>query len=116
MQVTDDHCTGLLSFGTIYPCKENTILHCTLEIYGTRSSEASFRKHVKKHLSVMKQKAIKAGIQKAMVRFGAGLEKGMPSEELEKVFNEFGAKRITWKDFNLPHEMYVEGFSWEKNL
>ena len=109
-----DHCTGLLSFGTVYPCKENTILHCTLEIYGR--SEASFRKHVTKHLSIVKQKAVKAGIQKAMVRFATTIEKEMSVEELTKAFNELNVNRLTWKDFNLPQEMYVESFSWEKSL
>ena len=114
IQVVDDHCTGLLSFGTVYPCKENTIFHCTLEIYGT--DESSVRSHVKKHLSVVKQKAVKAGIHKAMVRFLASVERGMSGEVFDKAFTEFNATKVTWKDFNLPKEMYVESFLWEKNL
>ena len=106
VQSDGDHCAGLLSFGTVYLCKENTILHCVLEIYGTSTS--SFRKHVMKHLSIVKQKAIKAGVHNAVVKFAINMENGVSDKELDKIFIEFNASRRI--------SSYLESFSWEKNL
>lgn len=114
VSVSKDHCTGLLTCGTIYSCKENTILHCTLEFYGTDPS--SINKHVVKHMSVAKHKAAAAELAKAVARFALSVDKEIADEVVDNVFIEHGAERLCWKDPQMSKEIYIENFLFEKDL
>ena len=106
VKVENDVVSGLLSCGTLYPCKEIDF-HCTIEIFGTDKS--SLKTHILNHLKIIKKNT--SGI----LKIGLYIDESFPLEFIEDMFSSFGIKR-TEADMAFTNSQIAEIVLYEKKL
>ena len=106
VNVENDIVSGLLSCGTLYPCK-GVAFHCNIEIFGTDT--LSLKIHIASHLEIIQKKAAD------LSKIGLYIDGQFPLEFIEDIFLSFGIKR-TEADIKLTNTELAEQLLYEKKL